>query len=46
VGLAALVLYLMIQNPDQYASIGLDRATIQMLLQTFALLFFGVLFFV
>ncbi len=46
VWLAALVLYLMIQNPDQYASIGLDRATIQVLLQTFAVLFFGVMFFV
>jgi len=46
IGLAALVLYLMIQNPDQYTSIGLDRATIQVLLQTFAVLFFGVVFFV
>lgn len=46
VGIGALVLYMMVQNPDQYANIGLDRATIQVLLQTFALLFFGVLFFV
>jgi hypothetical protein len=46
IGLAAFVLYLMVQNPDQYASIGLDRGTIQVLLQTFALLFFGALFFV
>lgn len=45
VGIGALVLYMMVQNPDQYSSIGLDRATIQVLLQTFALLFFGVLFF-
>lgn len=40
VGIGALVLYMMVQNPDQYANIGLDRATIQVLLQTFALLFF------
>lgn len=45
VGIGALVLYMMVQNPDQYSNIGLDRATIQVLLQTFALLFFGVLFF-
>ncbi len=46
VGLAAVVMYMIIQNPDQYASIGLDRATVQKLLQTFTILFFGFLFFV
>ena len=45
VGLAALVFYFMIQNPDQYARVGLDRTTVQNLLTIFALLFFGFLFF-
>jgi hypothetical protein len=46
VGLAAIVMYMIIKNPDQYASIGLDRGTVQKLLQTFTILFFGFLFFV
>jgi hypothetical protein len=46
VGLAAVVMYMIIKNPDQYANIGLDRATVQKLLQTFTILFFGFLFFV
>ena len=45
VGLGAGVLFLIIQNPDQFASVGLDRSTIQRLLQVFTLLFFGFLFF-
>lgn len=46
VGLAAIVMYMIIQNPDQYTSIGLDRSTVQKLLQTFSIIFFGFLFFV
>ena len=46
VGLAAIVMYMIIKNPDQYTSIGLDRSTVQKLLQTFSIIFFGFLFFV
>lgn len=45
VWLTAGVLFLIINNPDQFTSVGLDRASIQRLLQTFTVLFFGFVFF-
>ena len=45
VWLTAGVLFLIINNPDQFTSVGLDRASIQRLLQTFTVLFFGFIFF-
>jgi len=45
VWLTAGVLFLIINNPDQFTSVGLDRSSIQRLLQTFTVLFFGFIFF-
>lgn len=41
----AAVFYYLIQNPNQLSSVGIDPQTATQLLQTFATVFFGLLFF-
>lgn len=41
----AAVFYYLIQNPNQLTSVGIDPSTATQLLQTFATIFFGLLFF-
>jgi len=41
----AAVFYYLIQNPNQLSSVGIDPQTATQLLQTFATIFFGLLFF-
>ena len=45
VGWLAAVFYYLIQNPNQLSSVGIDPQTATQLLQTFATIFFGLLFF-
>lgn len=45
-GISVAILYYLIQNPDQLANMGLNRDTLKLFLQTFAVIFFGLLFFV
>ena len=45
VGGLSLVFYNLISNPTQLSSVGLDPATTKTLLQTFSVLFFGLLTF-
>jgi hypothetical protein len=41
----AAVFYYLIQNPSQLSSVGIDPGTATQLLQLFAIIFFGLLFF-
>ena len=45
VGGLALVFYNLINNPTQLSSVGLDPTTTKTLLQTFSVIFFGLLTF-
>ena len=45
IGGLALVFYNLISNPTQLSSVGLDPNTTKTLLQTFAVIFFGLLTF-